>query len=59
MLNLYIFDRELRLIVLDAIERIEVSIRTKISNEMSIQSQNPFWYIKEDYFQNKSLPPSS
>ncbi|AHG72200.1 Abi-like protein [Mannheimia sp. USDA-ARS-USMARC-1261] len=52
ILNLYIFDRELRLIVLDAIERIEVSIRTKINNEMSIQSQNPFWYIKEDYFQN-------
>jgi abortive infection bacteriophage resistance protein len=28
VLNLYIFDRELRLLVLDAIERVEVSIRT-------------------------------
>lgn len=28
VLNLYIFDRELRLIVLDAIERIEVSVRS-------------------------------
>lgn len=28
-LNLYIFDRELRLLVLDAIERIEVSVRTQ------------------------------
>lgn len=28
VLNLYVFDRELRLLVLDAIERIEVSIRT-------------------------------
>ena len=28
-LNLYVFDRELRLLLLDAIERIEVSIRTQ------------------------------
>lgn len=28
VLNLYVFDRELRLLVMDAIERIEVSIRT-------------------------------
>lgn len=28
VLNLYVFDRELRLLVLDAIERIEVSVRT-------------------------------
>lgn len=29
VLNLYIFDRELRLLVLDAIERVEVSVRTQ------------------------------
>lgn len=29
VLNLYIFDRELRLLVLDAIERVEVSLRTQ------------------------------
>lgn len=28
VLNLYVFDRELRLLVMDAIERVEVSIRT-------------------------------
>lgn len=28
VLNLYIFDREVRLLVLDAIERVEVSVRT-------------------------------
>ena len=28
VLNLYIFDRELRLLILDAIERVEVSVRT-------------------------------
>ncbi len=31
ILNLYIFDRELRLLLLDAIERIEVSIRSKLA----------------------------
>lgn len=29
VLNLYVFDRELRLLILDAIERVEVSIRTQ------------------------------
>ena len=31
ILNLYIFDRELRLLVLDAIERFEVSLRTQLA----------------------------
>ncbi len=31
VLNLYVFDRELRLLVLDAIERIEVSLRTQLA----------------------------
>lgn len=35
VLNLYIFDRELRLLVLDAIERIEVSVRSQWAHEMA------------------------
>lgn len=35
VLELYIFDRELRLLMLDAIERIEVSIRTRFAYEIS------------------------
>lgn len=35
ILNLYIFDRELRLLLLDAIERIEVSIRSKLAYHLS------------------------
>ena len=35
LLNLYLFDRELRLIVFDAIERIEVAIRAKIMYELA------------------------
>ena len=33
--NLYLFDRKLRLLVFDAIERIEVSIRTQITYQLS------------------------
>lgn len=35
ILNLYIFDRELRLLLLDAIERIEVSIRSKFAYHLT------------------------
>ncbi len=35
ILNLYIFDRELRLLLLDAIERIEVSLRTQWAYHLS------------------------
>ncbi|MAD75552.1 MAG: abortive phage resistance protein [Rheinheimera sp.] len=35
VLDLYIFDRELRLLVLDAIERIEISVRTQWAYHLS------------------------
>ena len=34
VLNLYVFDRELRLLVLDAIERVEVSVRAQWAYQM-------------------------
>lgn len=37
VLNLYIFDRELRLLVLDAIERIEVSVRAQWAYQLAHQ----------------------
>ncbi|MEO5354525.1 MAG: Abi family protein [Magnetococcus sp. XQGC-1] len=35
VLNLYVFDRELRLLLLDAIERVEVSLRTQWAYHMA------------------------
>ncbi len=35
VLELYVFDRELRLLMLDAIERIEVSVRSRFAYELS------------------------
>ena len=39
VLNLYVFDRELRLLVLDAIERVEVSVRT-----VGLHAGAPLWF---------------
>lgn len=50
ILNLYLFDRELRLLVIDAIERIEVAIRTQICNTMCIHHNDAFWYVDEQHF---------
>ncbi|MDJ0679349.1 MAG: Abi family protein [Xenococcaceae cyanobacterium MO_167.B52] len=52
ILDLYIFDRKLRLLVLDAIERIEVAIKASISNTMSQQS-NAHWFMDNNNFQTK------
>ncbi len=50
ILNTYIFDRELRLIVLDALERIEIAIRSKICNYVCDETKDPFWIYNADNF---------
>lgn len=52
VLNLYIFDRELRLLVLDAIEQVEVSWRTQWAYEMS-QVYGSHCYMNETLARNK------
>lgn len=47
--GLYIFDRKLRLLVLDAIERIEVSIRTAITYEIA-HAYGPFGHTESARF---------
>ncbi|MCP3951091.1 MAG: Abi family protein [Desulfobacterales bacterium] len=44
ILGLYIADRKLRLLTLDALERIEVAIRAVISNILSIK-YGPHWFL--------------
>ena len=44
VLNVYIFDRKLRLLTLDAIEKIEVSLKATISDYMSMK-YGAFWYM--------------
>jgi len=49
VLNLYVFDRELRLLVLDAIERIEVSVRTQWAYQFS-RSYGPHAHLDRTRF---------
>lgn len=51
LLNLYVFDRKLRLLVLDALERIEVAVRSAVTDYMSL-SHGPFWYQDEGHFRD-------
>lgn len=52
VLDLYIFDRELRLLVLDAIERVEVSIRTHLAYTLA-HKYGPHDYLNSALFKAK------
>jgi Abi-like protein len=45
IVDCYTFDREFRLLLSDALERIEIAIRTAISDYMS-QNINPHWFLE-------------
>lgn len=47
--RLYDFDRRLRLLVIDAIERIEVAVRAAISNHMG-PAYGAHWYLNQQLF---------
>ncbi len=47
--RLYDFDRRLRLLVMDAIERVEVASRARISNHLG-PKYGAHWYLKQSQF---------
>lgn len=49
ILDRYVFDRRLRLLIMDAVERIEVAARTTISNTLS-ERVGPHWYLDPAQF---------
>jgi len=52
IIDVYEFDRGLRLLCLDAIEKIEVALRAHIVNEMGIIG-SPHFYYEEKFFEKK------
>jgi len=50
--NLYVFDRKLRLLIFDAIERIEISIRAQLINQLSLK-YGSHWYDDPTIFDVK------
>ncbi len=51
--HLYCFDQKLRKLLLSEIEKIEISLRSQISNYMINKKQDPFWFLNVSYFTNK------
>lgn len=52
VLSLYVFDRKLRLHVLDAIERVEVALRAALNDRMSLLA-GPHWYEQPEHFSRR------
>lgn len=44
IINLYVFDKKLRFLLLDMLERIEVSLKNTLIYEISKKTDNIFWY---------------
>lgn len=54
IIDLYVFDRRLRNLVFNELEKIEVAIRTQLSLVYSNMSQDPFWYLDRSWFSRAS-----
>lgn len=50
----YNFDRHLRLILFDAVERIEIAVRTKLIYFLS-QNHGPLWYLNNKFSNDAAL----
>ncbi|MEY4578825.1 MAG: hypothetical protein RL701_3528 [Pseudomonadota bacterium] len=50
VLDRYVFDRKLRLLVMDAIERIEIAVRSALSNVLATV-HGPHWYTEPGMFE--------
>jgi abortive infection bacteriophage resistance protein len=54
-LDMYSFDRKLRILLFNEIEKIEVAIRSAISNLISRTFGDVFWITNADYFRNPAI----
>ncbi len=52
VLDIYTFDRKLRLLVMDAVERIEIAMKGIIVNETCVP-YGPHWYMNRDHFMER------
>lgn len=57
VLDRYLFDRKFRLLIMDAIERIEVSFRASLSNDIAIR-HSPHWYQNTALFKDGTDHPA-
>jgi abortive infection bacteriophage resistance protein len=53
--NMYRFDRKLRMLLFNEIEKIEVAIRSALCNTISMELGDVFWMTNPNYFDNQQL----
>lgn len=53
VLELYVFDRALRLLVMDALERVEVAVRSALTDHMSAVGGGPHWWVDPIHFRDR------
>ena len=52
IIDLYVFDRRLRNLVFNELEKIEVAVRTQLSLVYSVSSQDAVWYMDSQQYGN-------
>ena len=55
VMNMYRFDRKLRMLLFNEIEKIEVAIRSAMSNIITEGLNDVFWITNPTYFYNQSI----
>lgn len=58
-LDMYRFDRQLRLLIFNQIEKIEIAVRSAMVNVMSKETGDPFWITNPVHFANAAKFNSS
>lgn len=53
IIDLYNFDSQLRTLIFNALGKIEISIRTKIVNEYSIETGDSHWFLNDNLFTDR------
>ncbi len=54
-MDMYRFDRKLRILIFNEIEKIEVSIRSTMNNLISYELNDVFWATNPQYFRNPAI----
>lgn len=55
VMNIYRFDRKLRMLLFNEIEKIEVAIRSAMSNDITTGLNDVFWMTNPGYFHNPTV----
>lgn len=50
IIDLYVFDRRLRNLIFNELEKIEIALRTQLSLEYSVKHKDAFWYLDKNMY---------